>query len=96
MATVYYNNSSRRFPELPHEEMQEKWNESLGAPKGSVCNRCSNKSDDGRLINGLCRKCRTENHVPDFTGHLSNELVGDLIDDQEEYATDTNTDVDEH
>ena len=56
----YINNSSRRFPQPTHEEMERRW--PLGNPQGAVCNFCGAKSDDGRLVNGLCRVCR--NNLP--------------------------------
>lgn len=56
----YINNSSRRFPEPPQEEFGKKWEEGMGKPKGAVCNNCGEKSSDGKLVNGFCRRCRDE------------------------------------
>jgi hypothetical protein len=69
----YINNSSRRFPQPPQEEMEKSWEEGLGKPTGAVCNVCGQKSYDGKLVNGLCRKCRkTQNRLPFYLIDLSN------------------------
>lgn len=57
---IYISDSSRRFPEPPQEELEKKWEESLGKPKGAVCNVCGKKSSDGKLVNGKCRTCRND------------------------------------
>jgi hypothetical protein len=60
MSTVYRHNSSRRFPEVPQDEMQKKWDADLGTPTGAVCGICGQKSSDGKIVNGKCRKCRND------------------------------------
>jgi hypothetical protein len=77
----YINNSSRRFPQPPQEEMEKSWEEGLGKPTGAVCNVCGQKSYDGKLVNGLCRKCRAE---PEITMEEAMSELDESIKESEE------------
>jgi hypothetical protein len=59
MATVYISDSSRRFPELPHKEMESRWEEGVGKhDKSSTCTVCGELAAKLYYPGGTCKGCR--------------------------------------
>ncbi len=64
MATVYRNNSSRRFPETDPEVMEKKWDTALGPQnKNTCCSVCRQPAAKLYFPGGTCKNCRGKDPV---------------------------------
>jgi len=64
MAQVFINDSSRRTLQISEEEMQKRWDRDVGPRAPMICGKCKQPPYNGRLYNGLCRKCYNETRAP--------------------------------